>query len=82
MIDSISGWMAVATFVVLLVMFTVPPVVLAFLYWRDQRQSQHAVLRNFPLLGRLRYLFEQIGPEMRQYLFDADREGRPYTRDE
>jgi glutamate synthase domain-containing protein 2 len=82
LIDDISGWMAVATFVVLIVMFTVPPLVLAFLYWSDRRQSQHAVLRNFPILGRLRYLFEHIGPEMRQYLFNADREGRPFSRDE
>ncbi len=69
---SIAGWFAVATFVVLLVMFAVPPVVLGFLYWRDRLQNQHAVLRNFPLLGRLRYLFEHIGPEMRQYLFDEE----------
>lgn len=75
-------WLIVATLVVLLVMFATPPGLLAYLYWRDRRQDQHAVLRNFPLLGRLRYLFEHIGPEMRQYLFNADREGRPFARDE
>jgi glutamate synthase domain-containing protein 2 len=40
------------------------------------------VLRNYPLLGRLRYVFEHVGPELRQYLFDDDRDGRPYCREE
>jgi glutamate synthase (ferredoxin) len=34
-----------------------------------------------PILGRLRYLLEHIGPEFRQYLFDADLEGKPFTRE-
>ena len=68
------------SFAVVAAMFLGPPVAFGFLYWLDRRQSQHAVLRNFPLLGRLRYLFEKIGPELRQYLFDGDREGRPFSR--
>ncbi|MGI9592014.1 MAG: glutamate synthase-related protein [Myxococcota bacterium] len=82
MIAEISPWVGVVTLMLLIVMFAGPPVVLLLLYWRDRRQSQHAVLRNYPLLGRLRYLLEHIGPEMRQYLFNADREGRPFSRDE
>ena len=70
-----------AIFVLLLVMFLGPPVVLGILYWSDRRQSQHAVLRNYPILGRVRYLLEHIGPEFRQYLFDADLEGKPFTRE-
>ena len=69
-------------FVLVLAMFAGPPLLLAFLYWRDRRQVQHAVLRNFPLLGRIRYLFEQVGPELRQYLFESDRSGKPYSREE
>jgi glutamate synthase (ferredoxin) len=46
----------------------------------DKRQTQHSVLRNFPLLGRIRYFFEMMGPEMRQYMFDSDNEGKPFTR--
>lgn len=34
------------------------------------------VLRNFPLLGRVRYVFEMIGPELRQYMFDGDNQGK------
>jgi len=70
-----------AIFVVLLVMFLGPPVVLGYLYWSDRRQTQHAVLRNFPILGRIRYLLEHVGPEFRQYLFDADLEGKPFSRE-
>ena len=66
---------------IVVVMFLGPPVVLTILYVVDKRQSQHAVLRNFPILGRLRYLLEHIGPEMRQYLFDADLEGKPFNRE-
>ena len=66
---------------ILVVMFLGPPILLVGLYLTDRRQTQHAVLRNFPILGRLRYLFEHVGPEFRQYLFDADLEGKPFTRE-
>lgn len=36
---------------------------------KDKRQSQHSVLRNYPLLARIRYISEKMGPELRQYLF-------------
>ncbi len=45
-------------------------------------QKDHALLRNFGLLGQARYLIESIGPEFRQYLFLNDREERPFNRAE
>lgn len=48
----------------------------------DRRQRKHSILRNYPLLGRMRYFLEKIGPEFRQYWFNADDEGRPFSRDE
>jgi len=71
----LSDYTVLVAFALLLVRFSGPPLVLVWLWWGDTRQSQHAVLRNFPLLGRLRYLFEQIGPELCQYLCNADLEG-------
>ena len=65
---------------ILLVMFLAPPVFLVYLYIYDRRQTQHSVLRNYPLLGRIRYFLEMIGPEMRQYMFDADNDGKPFSR--
>lgn len=51
-----------------------------YLYFIDRTQKQHPVLRNYPLIGRARYLFETIGPELRQYLFNNDTEGKPFSR--
>nr|MDK7246414.1 FMN-binding glutamate synthase family protein [Staphylococcus lugdunensis] len=51
-----------------------------WLLFKDKHQKQHSVLRNFPLLGRIRYFSEKIGPEMRQYLYANDTEGKPFSR--
>jgi len=53
-----------------------------YLYFVDRTQKQHPILRNYPLLGRVRYFFETIGPELRQYLFNNDTEGKPFSRTE
>lgn len=47
---------------------------------KDKNQSQHSVLRNYPVLARIRYFAEQISPELKQYFFDGDDEGKPYSR--
>ncbi|MFA7248913.1 MAG: FMN-binding glutamate synthase family protein [Dehalococcoidia bacterium] len=46
----------------------------------DMVQTTHAILRVYPILGRLRYLIEEIGPELRQYIVTNDLEERPYDR--
>ncbi len=43
-------------------------------------QRKHAILRNYPLLGYLRYWLESIRPEMRQYFFESDLDGAPFNR--
>jgi glutamate synthase domain-containing protein 2 len=48
---------------------------------RDLVQTRHAILRNYPILGHLRFFFEKIRPEMRQYFFEADTDGRPFARE-
>ncbi len=48
----------------------------------DVTQKKHAILRNFPVLGRFRYLIERVGPEFRQYIVARNDEERPYSRDE
>ena len=47
----------------------------------DMIQTRHAILRNYPLLGHMRFLFEMIRPELRQYFFEADTDGRPFPRE-
>lgn len=46
----------------------------------DMFQSKQTIKRNFPLLGRMRYLLESLGPEMRQYFIETDTDGKPFTR--
>jgi glutamate synthase domain-containing protein 2 len=46
----------------------------------DMYQSKQTIKRNFPLLGRMRYLLESIGPEMRQYFVETDTAGKPFNR--
>ena len=53
---------------------------LAALGIHDVTQQRHAVLRNYPILGHLRYLFEFIRPEMRQYFFESDTDTIPFSR--
>ncbi len=47
----------------------------------DLFQRQHAVLRNYPIAAHLRFIFEAIRPEMRQYFFEDDKDGMPFSRD-
>ena len=48
----------------------------------DLTQKRHAILRNFPIIGHLRYLLERIGPELRQYIVTSNDEERPFSRDQ
>ncbi|HEY4182841.1 MAG TPA: FMN-binding glutamate synthase family protein [Kofleriaceae bacterium] len=48
----------------------------------DVTQKRHAVLRNFPIVGHIRYILEAIGPELRQYIMTANDEERPFSRDQ
>ena len=47
---------------------------------RDSLQSRRAVLRNYPVIGHLRYLLEFIRPEIRQYFIESDNEAHPFSR--
>ena len=56
--------------------------VLVLLAVYDLLQRRHAILRNFPIIGHFRYLFEAVGPELRQYIVTNNNEERPFNRDE
>jgi len=47
----------------------------------DLRQDQHAILRNYPISGHARYLMEELRPKIRQYFFEGENDGRPFSRD-
>jgi glutamate synthase domain-containing protein 2 len=54
---------------------------LACLGIRDLLQKNHAVLRNYPISAHLRFLLEEIRPEIRQYFFESEKDGKPFSRD-
>lgn len=47
---------------------------------RDSLQTRRAVLRNFPVIGHFRYLFEMIRPEINQYFIESNTDGMPFSR--
>ena len=51
-----------------------------FLYVVDVTQTKHAIRRNYPVIGRFRYIFEHLGEFFRQYFFAMDREELPFNR--
>ena len=63
-----GGWLALAFFALVL------------LGVRDTHQTRHAILRNYPVIGHLRFLFEFIRPEIRQYFFEDDNHAAPFSR--
>ena len=61
------GWLIASTLLVLLGIW-------------DLLQKQHAILRNYPIMGHLRFIFEFIRPEIRQYFIEGDTEAQPFAR--
>ncbi|MEM6744699.1 MAG: FMN-binding glutamate synthase family protein, partial [Pseudomonadota bacterium] len=69
---AISGW------------FLIPSAIfaaLAALGVYDVVQDRHAILRNYPVIGHMRWLFEGIRPEIRQYLIESDEDEEPFSRE-
>lgn len=67
---------------VVLIAIVIPVIIFIVMYLKDRKQKQHSILRNYPILGKARYVIEKMGPEMRQYLFNNENEGKPFSRRE
>ncbi|MCH1492275.1 MAG: FMN-binding glutamate synthase family protein [Luminiphilus sp.] len=65
---------------VLATLILVGLVAVVVLYILDVTQTQQAIRRNYPVIGRFRYLFEHLGVFFRQYFFAMDREELPFNR--
>lgn len=77
----LAAWLGLQTFLNgISVVPALVALVLALLGLRDSLQGQHSVLRNYPLIGHLRFLFEFIRPEIRQYFIESDNEETPFSR--
>ena len=46
----------------------------------DIRQTRHAILRNYPIIGHFRFVLEYVRPEIRQYFIEGDTEAAPFSR--
>jgi glutamate synthase domain-containing protein 2 len=46
----------------------------------DLRQTRHAILRNYPVIGHIRFMLEYVRPEVRQYFIESDSEAAPFSR--
>ncbi len=74
----------ILSFLVYLFVFMVGVGVLVtiVLYFIDRTQTTHTIRRNYPVIGRFRYIFEELGEFFRQYFFAMDREEMPFNRAE
>ena len=54
--------------------------VLTLIGIRDLTQTSHSLRRNYPILANIRFLLEEIRPEIRQYFLESDSDGTPYNR--
>ncbi|WP_334184453.1 FMN-binding glutamate synthase family protein [Novosphingobium sp.] len=48
----------------------------------DLFQTRHSVLRNYPVIGHIRWMVEMIRPEIRQYLLESDTDATPFSREQ
>ena len=76
-ISGIAGFLNSIFFVIFFFSF-----LLFIISLRDYMQKKRSILSNFPLLGRFRFFFESIRPELRQYYWEADDEEVPYSRNQ
>lgn len=60
--------------------FSIMGVLIFVIGMYDLFQKEHAVLRNFPVLGHMRFLLEMIAPELHQYFVESDTDGKPIDR--
>lgn len=63
-------------------LFMVPLTIILLIGLANSIQHKHAILRNFPVLGYFRYLFEMIAPEIQQYFIERSTDGKPFSRNE
>jgi hypothetical protein len=74
--------MLLTIIIILLVIIILPPFIIFGYMYAVSKKPQHSIIRAHPYLGWMRYLLEKLGPEFRQYWFDNDTQGKPFSRAE
>lgn len=62
--------------------WSVIPTILSLIGIYDKIQNSHSILKNYPILGHMRYIIESIGPELRQYIIEDDHQEMPFSRNQ
>ncbi|HVY08377.1 MAG TPA: FMN-binding glutamate synthase family protein [Burkholderiales bacterium] len=75
-----SGYMGILSYGVGTILGVGLVALMVFWFVQDITQKKHTVLRNYPVIGRLRYFFEKQGEYFRQYFFAGDRDEMPFNR--
>lgn len=78
----VANILVIISFITVVILMLIIIIFGIYMFFIDRHQKQHPVLRNYPVLGRMRYFLEKLGPELRQYLFDHDNEAKPFSRRE
>ena len=63
-----------------LVWLVIPFIIIAWIWYYDLHQTHHSLWRNFPVLGRFRWVLEELRPPIRQYFVESDIDGVPFDR--
>ena len=71
-----------AVYMPLGLIFLVLALPLSIIGLRDVLQNSHAIRKNYPIVGNLRYLFEEIRPEINQYFVESNTDGKPFSREQ
>ena len=75
-VNTVLDWMAMVFILVVGFLF----LLIIVYYFIDRFQTEHAIRHNYPVIARFRYLFEYLGTFLRQYMFAADQDERPFNR--
>ena len=78
--NNFFSWISAVLFNTFIIAMAVLFIMVIVFYVSDVTQTQQTIRRNYPVIGRFRYLFEKLGEFFRQYFFSADREELPFNR--
>lgn len=78
----VINWFADVISILFILTLAAGMVAIVIIYVIDVNQTAHAIRRNYPVIGRFRYLLGSLGEFLRQYFFAMDREEMPFNRAE
>ncbi len=78
LLTALTGYLIVSD--ILSPLWLILPLTILCIIVIDSIQNRHSIRKNYPLIGRARYMLESIRPELRQYFFEGELDGKPFSR--